>query len=857
MNQKPKRREISGAAGPVSHSSLSAPDGFFPWALILILIAAAVGLGLLGRFYYVRDKAAFIKSKHDEITAIADLKAEQISRWRKDRLAGGAEIRDNRIIGMAVGDYLRDRTTARAAALKGWLRTLRGGYQYNSVLLLDRFGNALFSDPGEGPSPDSASGVVFETVIRTRDYYLSDLHKDPAASGIFMDLLIPILDPDRAEGPVRAVLFIRIDPKLYLYPLIQTWPTPSLSGETLLVERDGDEVVFLNELRHRGNTALALRRPADSLDLPAAMAVSGRTGVVEGVDYRGVRVLAATRAVPGSPWFMVSKIDRDEVMAPIRERAAMIGAFFTLLFLAAAAALGFLWRNQRLRYYEQIYKAESEKLALARHYEYLTRYSNDMIFVLDEDKRFLEVNEKAMGVYGYPKEEIIGMRAEDIRTPEEAARVEETYADVRAGRGKIFETLHVRKDGTIFPVEVSTRLIDVDGKRYYQSIVRDISERKAAEKEILLKNELLHLTGEMALVGGWEFDARTLEGTWTDEVALIHGLDPAAKTNAELGMSFYSGESRKKIESAIRDAIASAVPYDLELTMTSAKGVAKIVRTMGLPIVEDGRVIKVRGIFQDITERKRAEEEIQKLNLELEERVRDRTAKLEAANRELESFSYSVSHDLRAPLRAIDGFSRIIEEDHADALGGEGSRLLGVVRGNVQKMGRLIDDLLAFSRIGRHDIQASPVDMTGLVRSVFQELASPEERDRIDFAVDDLPFANADPPLVRQLLTNLISNAVKFTGPKEKRRIEVGSRIEDGETVYFVRDNGVGFDPRYVQKLFTPFQRLHSDREFQGTGIGLAIVQRIVARHGGRVRAEGAVGEGAAFYFTLPERRET
>ena len=234
-----------------------------------------------------------------------------------------------------------------------------------------------------------------------------------------------------------------------------------------------------------------------------------------------------------------------------------------------------------------------------------------------------------------------------------------------------------------------------------------------------------------------------------------------------------------------------------------------------------------------------------------QDELRRANSAMEAANKELEAFSYSVSHDLRAPLRAIDGFSGILLEDHSDKLDEDGNRLLEVVRQNAQNMGQLIDDLLAFSRLGRKAVELSPIDMTDLAKSVFEELNSDSER-RPQLKIENIPPAQGDRALLRQVFVNLLSNATKYSRTKDHSLVEVGGRTENGNNIYYVKDNGAGFDMQYVNKLFGVFQRLHSPEEFEGTGVGLAIVQRIIHRHGGRVWAEGKVNEGATFYFTLP-----
>jgi light-regulated signal transduction histidine kinase (bacteriophytochrome) len=250
----------------------------------------------------------------------------------------------------------------------------------------------------------------------------------------------------------------------------------------------------------------------------------------------------------------------------------------------------------------------------------------------------------------------------------------------------------------------------------------------------------------------------------------------------------------------------------------------------------------------------------------LEQRVLDRTAELEAANKELDSFSYSISHDLRAPLRAIDGFSRILLEDYSEPLVPEAKAYLLRVRNNTRQMGMLVDDLLAFARLGRQALTKHPADPDKLVRRCLEEMAPELQNRKVEIVIGELPACRADSILLKQVWTNLLSNAIKYTRKQENARIEIGSLSQprpatngqplapgsdDSELVYFVKDNGAGFDMKYVGKLFGVFQRLHRADDYEGTGVGLAIVQRIVQRHGGRIWADAKPGQGATFSFTL------
>jgi len=279
---------------------------------------------------------------------------------------------------------------------------------------------------------------------------------------------------------------------------------------------------------------------------------------------------------------------------------------------------------------------------------------------------------------------------------------------------------------------------------------------------------------------------------------------------------------------------------------------------MSEPLVKEllNVYLAVAGLIGATTARLVSEAELRRHRNHLEELVEERTVELQAANKELEAFSYSVSHDLRTPLRAIDGSSGILFEDYGEKLDSQGRRLLGVIRDNTQRMGRLIEDLLTFSRLGRKEITKKDISMEKMTRDVFDEVKISAPEGKVKLHMKKLPPGFGDETLIREVLANLFSNAIKFSRNEKMSVVQVGGKGENDENVYHVKDNGVGFDMKYSDKLFGVFQRLHSEEEFKGTGVGLAIVQRIIHRHGGRVWAEGKINKGATFYFTLPLRQK-
>ena len=378
-------------------------------------------------------------------------------------------------------------------------------------------------------------------------------------------------------------------------------------------------------------------------------------------------------------------------------------------------------------------------------------------------------------------------------------------------------------------------------------------------REVLRRSEtLLAESQRIGHVGSWELNLVTNVLIWSDENYRIFGLEPQQfGATYEAFLDNIHPDDREMVNQAYTESVRNRTPYDIVHRVLLKDGTIKYVSEKSETFYSDnGKPIRSIGTTQDISERKQTEDELEKHRKHLSELVEERTLELNAANKELEGFSYYVSHDLRVPLRAIVCFSEIFFEDHAESLDKEGSRVLNVVRDNAERMERLIDDLLNFSHLGRKEIIKKDINMEKMVKDISKELKDNSPEQKVKMKIATLPPCYGDESLIREVLTNLLSNAIKFSKNEKNSLIEVGGELKDNENIYYVKDNGVGFDMKYSDKLFGVFQRLHSQEEFKGTGVGLALVQRIIHRHRGRIWAEGKVNKGATFYFTLPLREE-
>ena len=480
---------------------------------------------------------------------------------------------------------------------------------------------------------------------------------------------------------------------------------------------------------------------------------------------------------------------------------------------------------------------------------------NEGVTITDAEANILRVNAGFTRITGYAAAEAVGKNPRILQSGAQGRAYYEAMWDALRNTGHWHgEVINRRKSGEPYPEFLSISAIrDGAGRStHYVGVFADLSERLRREREMRQLADRLDLALHAGHIGTWHFDPSRGEFECDEALLALHGAASSAPRRLGPLLLRVHRDDRARVQAAFEDCAFDGRPLDIEYRVVPADGEVRFLAARGhVRNARTGRA-EAAGACWDITERRLSEDKIRALNEGLEQRVADRTAQLEAAVKELEAFSYSVAHDLRGPLRGLDGFSMILMEDYAERLDGAGQAHLQRIRAASQRMGDLIDNLLELSRLMRAELRPEPVDLSRLAQDVLAALRAEEPGRRVDVRIEPRLCVRADPTLAQVVVDNLLRNAWKYTAKREDARIEFRSQLApDGGTEFFVRDNGAGFDMAFADKLFKPFQRLHRPSEFPGSGVGLASVARAVQRHGGRVRAEGAVGEGATFYFTL------
>src|ERR1035437_9988377 len=652
-------------------------------AILSLVIVAA------GYFYYKSEESSIRQQKYNELKTIADLKESQIEQWLKERNSDVKVVIQSPFFRNGIYNWLQDTSNVQLKDnIIEELQSVRKELGYENIFIVSTNGHQLLSAKAglEELDPLTKQKII-EASIK-KEIVFTDFYFCQKENKIQYDIIAPII---YNGNKTNAIMLFRLDPNDYLFSVIENWPTHSKSAETVLIRAEKDSVLFLNELRHRKDTALKLKIPLTRTEAPAVQAALGHTGLFEGIDYRGVEVLSYIKKISGTNWIMLAKIDKSELYSNLYIVAGIIFGFSIFLIIICGVGFAYIYRTRQNNLFTELFSKEKElNIELS--------FQNE-----EKEKRAAEL--------------------------------------IIANKELAFQN-------------------EEKGKRAAELII--------ADKELVFQNR-------------------------------EKGKRAAELIIANKELVFQNREKEKRA--------AELIIANKEL------------------------------VFQNEEKGKRA-------------------AELIIANKELESFSYSVSHDLSAPLRHINGYAELLLSHFYDSLPDKARHYLDNIADSASQMATLIDDLLQFSRTGRQEMRLANLDMNIIVQEVLAPIKQDNSERNIEWHIATLPHVYGDQAMLRLVWTNLLSNAVKFTRTKEKTIIGINVIDENDAFIFSIRDNGVGFDMQYAQKLFGVFQHLHPTDEFEGTGIGLANVHRIILRHGGRTYAEAEPDKGATFYFSLPKNKE-
>ncbi len=877
--------------------------GFLP-AVVAVFFFLAAGIVVAGYVYFDQNRRTSEKHAEDQLNAVADLKARQVSSWRDERLSDARFIFANREIALELS-RLAGRPAAGSSAVPEWMLSMFNNRHYEAIVAVDTLSRALVGIPSPGMVEDSSLAGALREAAAARQVVFTDFHA--ARDGhAHLDLLVPVF-VRRGEAALQTgTIILRIDPSSFLYPTLRQWPLPAQTSECVLFRADGDSVVLLSPLRHNDAPPLRLRFPSSDSSLTVAAGSRGFEGVMSGKDYRGHRVLSAIRRLRGSPWNLEAKMDVEEIAAPVVERGWLVAGLVIGLILAAGTSLFTIWRKRELDHLRRTLNADVEREALVRHFDYLSKHANDIILLADLSGRIIESNDRAVAAYGRPAQELAGMLLRDLGDPAAADRLAATMQELDVKGSLIFDSMHRRNDGSLFPVEISTRVIEVEGKKFQQAIIRDITERKKAEESIRRLNRVYSVLSNVneAIVrirdrqvlfqkacsiavaeGGfamaWFGEADSESGVvrvvasdgriqgYLDEVNISVRDIPEGRGPS--GLAFREG----------KHVICNDTAHDERLKLWQAALARRGYRSSAtFPILVKGvpRFVftlyaDVPGFFDD--------DEIRLLDelavdlsyalefLDVEKEKGDAIAQLRQVQKmeSLGTLAGGIAHDFNNILGIILGHITFLEAGRENPALVTNS--IEAITKATQRGAALVRQILTFAR--KTDVALAPLSVNVAVEEIARMLRETFPKN-IDIVLDlapDLPAVTMDHTQLHQALLNLCVNArdaiVHPSMPTARKgKITIVTCPADGPALRLkypdaaageyigikVSDTGSGMDERTRMRVFEPF--FTTKEKGKGTGLGLAVVYGVVQGHRGFVDVETKIGLGTTFTLWFP-----
>ena len=814
------------------------------WKPLLAFALFTVSVAMAGHAAFDHYRDDLKQDAQDDLGGIAELKKNQITAWLTERMGDAQTLREDPLF-LAEFQRWTQRGCPPGRArdnLKRRLAALQHVYGYASISLFDNRGvQRLSSSPDEMSLQENEEEFLRES-MRTGQVDISDIHQDSSGSRNRVEIKLRAPLAVLENGKVRTIgaALFRIDPSVFLFPLIQRWPTPSNSAENVLVRREGGEVVFLNRLRHINNVPLLMRRPLGDAQLVAAKAVLGREGLVEGLDYRGIPVVGVSSKIDGTSWVMVSKIDKAEIYAPIDLLAGWIEAMMVIV-ICVGGGLVFYWRQKETAQFEH----QIERQALEQHVDYLAKYSNDIIMLLDGEGRVVDFNDRALDAYGYSAAEFAGMSVDATRAAGRSLPVAERLKKVdEAGGGLVFESMHVRRNGEKFPVETSVRRIDIAGEKFYQAINRDITERKKAEGMARFHSEILNNLSEGVFLV--RLDQNTIVYA-NPRFEKMFGYGPGELIGRHVSIINAPGpKDPQEIAHEIDAALQKKSGWSGEVYNVRKDG-STFWCQVSVSVFDHPEYGKIGlSVHKDITEQKNLGRETHERRMVMDELQTLHVAAQTAS---------AIAHELNQPLLAIASYSKaallMMKADKPDF-----AEIRAAIEGSerqAHRAGQSIRELFDF--LNSNEFPIEDFDLAQEISLLIDDARREHEwQFQSVLKVEEmLPPVRANRTHVQKALFNLLRNGIEAVtrqpgGSKPAITVTV-CKAEDGNFAEVtVRDNGPGLSGEIARHLFEPFYTTKPD----GFGMGLSISRSLIEMNGGQLTAVPHEGQGAEFHLTIP-----
>ncbi len=837
---------------------------------LIIFMIMISGITTIGYFSYKAYTVKVFDQVENQLKAVSSLKIKGLAYWRQERFNDALEISKNPVFSQMIEDYLSIGYTPEIALqLQHWLEDMRITYGYSRITFIDAEGRERISSPlSTIPYGEYLHEEVAKVLESDKVSWL-DLHqyKDEA---IQLTLIVPIMTVEEDPVPL-GVLIMDIDPENWLYPYLAEWPGYSDTAETLLVRRDGENVLFLNPLRFDPNAALSLKISITRTDILAVKAVRGSYGIVEGVDYRGHVNIGFVQHVPNSPWFLITRMDREEIERPLRERLTQILVLIAALLISSGSVLTLVWHRNRERFYKQQYKIAEALRVSDEKFKKIFEISPDSASInrLDDGK-FVSVNRTFENIFGYTREEVIGHTIAEIGLWVDRNEREKILAEIKE-KGFILdrEADFYTKDGQIVSGLLSATIIEIEGQPHMVFTSRDITQRKIIEKQLRESETRYRLIAENTADVIWVINAQTKQITYVSpSIIKLTGFTVEETLGRSIGNFVMPGSSLsfdellKKRSAEFFERGSHPISFTDEVDQICKDGSVVSTEITTNYLLDENGQLEIIGVSRDIRQRKAAEREIRKYSEHLAEMVEERTRELRDAQEKLlrqerlaalGQLAGTIAHELRNPLGVITNavtYLKMIQPEADQKV----QEYLEIIRSETQTSEKIIAELLDFTRMKSAERSAEPV-LDIVLRALARNPAPETVQVNIRIPQNLSPvFVNGSQ--IEQVVGNLLTNAYQAMPDGGHVSIRAGVSpmpgSKESSIMLIVKDTGVGIAPENLEKIFEP---LFTTR-FKGIGLGLAISQKLIEVNHGKITVKSKPGRGSIFAVYLPVAEE-